>query len=40
MTPPPPDAPPGQTMTRSYVGVLVIWIAVLAALYAMQELFS
>jgi hypothetical protein len=27
-------------MRRNYVRVLVIWIAVLAALYAFQEFFS
>jgi hypothetical protein len=27
-------------MTRSYVRVVVIWVVVLVALYAMQEFFS
>jgi hypothetical protein len=29
-----------SSMRRSYVRVLVIWIVVLAALYAFQEYFS
>jgi len=27
-------------MTSRYVGVLVVWVAVLSALYALQQYFS
>jgi hypothetical protein len=31
---------PGSDPRRSYVRVIIVWIAVLAALYAFQEYFS
>jgi hypothetical protein len=39
-TPPAPDAPVADEMRRSYVRVIVSWLAVLAALFALQEYFS
>jgi hypothetical protein len=30
----------GNGMTSRYISVLVVWVAVLAALYALQEYFS
>jgi hypothetical protein len=39
-TPPAPDAPDTDDMRRSYVRVIVSWLAVLAALFALQEYFS
>lgn len=38
--PPPPEAPATPGMRRNYARVLVLWVVVLAALYAMQEFFS
>ena len=29
-----------QSMTRSYIRVLLVWILVLAALYSFQQFFS
>ena len=42
MAPPPPvpNAMDGDDMRRSYVRVIVSWLVVLAALYALQEYFS
>jgi hypothetical protein len=37
---PTPPAPDAEDMRRSYVRVIVSWLAVLAALFALQEYFS
>jgi len=40
MTDHPEHAGPVTGVRRGYVRVLIIWVVVLAALYAFQELFS
>ena len=39
-TPPAIDTPDAVEMRRSYVRVMICWLAVLAALFALQEYFS
>jgi hypothetical protein len=40
MTDHPEHAGPATGVGRAYVRVLIIWVVVLAALYAFQEFFS